>query len=163
MPYILMIAGAVIWRLLFQRSGEDVPNPPVLLYEFLSQPVSTSLRLAQLSIQEVLFNLFGAWQSTMDPLQFDLADRLYRSSLAWGSAAAILAILYLLNLGKVEDHSDEPGWHRQAIVLGLLAILLGSLPGHSSSAHPWSACMEAGLAWPPCSGQACLPLACWIG
>jgi hypothetical protein len=126
-----MIAGAVIWRLLFQRFTEDVPNPPVLLYEFLSQPVSTLLRLVQISIQEVLFNLFGAWQSTLDPSQFDLADRLYRSSLAWGSLAALLAILYLLNLSKDSPdlHSDEPGWHRQAIGIGLLAILLGSLPG----------------------------------
>lgn len=131
LPYALVIAGAVIWRLLFQRFVEDVPNPPVLLYEFLRQPLSTLMRLAQLSIQEVLFNLFGAWQSTLNPLEFDLADRLYRTALAWGGLAAILAIVYLFNLSEAapKDGSDEPGWHRQAIGLGLLAILLGSLPG----------------------------------
>lgn len=130
LPYLVLLVGVVIWRLFFMGTFIVDPNDPVLLRSLLSQPLTTSLQLLQLAITELIGNLLGAWYATLDPQKFDLTNSLYVASLALGIFSAILATLYLLNLKA--DHDQDPvdgkKWHRQAIIVGFLAAIFGSLP-----------------------------------
>ena len=129
-PYLLLFSGAIIWRLFFLETYGEDPNRPVLLFSFFETPLPAALRLFQLAAQEYLFDLFSAWHYALNPAEFDLTDRLYLSSTILGLIAAILVIVFL-NRTDGEDGSapvNDQNWHRQAIALGFVAVLLGSLP-----------------------------------
>lgn len=129
-PYLLILAGVIIWRLFFMEiTGED-PNRPVLLYNLLEQPFETSLRLVQFAAQDLLMNLFGSWYLAIIPNEFNLTDRLYLNSLVLGAISTGLVIFYLLRFtpNVDEDNFNNPRWYKQAIAVGFLATLMGSLP-----------------------------------
>jgi len=130
LPYLVLLVGVVIWRLFFMRTFGVDPNDPVLLKSLLSQPFATSLQLVQLAITEQIVNLVGSWYATLEPQDIDLTNSLYVASLALGIFSAILATLYLLKLKTDHDRDpvDDKKWHRQAIVVGFLAAIFGSLP-----------------------------------
>ena len=74
-PYFLILVGVVTWRMFFIPIVRTDPNRPELLIDLASQPLGTLLRLAQISMQDLLYNLWGAWYETFKPAQIDLADR----------------------------------------------------------------------------------------
>ena len=63
-----------------QSNGKNDPNRPDLLYN-LKQPISTLQRIGQLSIQDFINNLFGAWYQTFEPFSIKLTDRVFLFSL----------------------------------------------------------------------------------
>ncbi len=131
LPYLLVLVGVMVWRLFFfETFGED-PNAPVLLYNFPSQPIETIARMIQLAAQEILTTLFGVWYLSLESAKFAFNDRLYMASLGLGVISAVVVILYLLRLDVEpgENQADNPPWHRQALLVGFLAMILGSLPG----------------------------------
>jgi hypothetical protein len=129
LPYLLVLAGVVVWRAFFLVIPED-PNRPDLLYSLASQPLGTLLRLAQIAMQDLINNLVGVWYLTIEPQAIDFTDRAVLFSFFLAAITAGLAIFYLLRLQGEEDDAliSTSSWHRQAIGLGLLAALLGSLP-----------------------------------
>jgi len=130
LPYLLVVTGVVVWRLFFLETYGEDPNEPVLLYNFLSQPIESSFRLVQLAVQELLNTIFGVWYTSLESSKFALTDRVYMAALGLGLISAALLILYLLRLDMDPDEreADKPCWHRQALLAGLLATILGSLP-----------------------------------
>lgn len=131
LPFLIVIVGVLTWRLFFfETIGED-PNAPVLLYNFPSQPIATIARVIELATQEFLTTLFGVWYLSLESSKFAFNDRLYMASLGLGVFCAMLVILYLLRLDHKsgEDQADKSIWHRQALLVGFLAMILGSLPG----------------------------------
>lgn len=129
LPYLLLLVGIVIWRLFFMEILTEDPNEPVLLYSLFNQPLTTIGQMLQLATQEYLANLIGAWYSTLSPEIIDFSSKLFLTSLAFGVLGALLTILYLLKFRP--DAQDDPGqeknWAGQAIAVGFLAALLGSL------------------------------------
>lgn len=139
LPYLAILVAVVIWRLFFMETlGED-PNDPALLYNLFEQPLATLRQLLQLGITEYIVNLFGSWYATLDPIQFDLTDRVYLYSLALGVFSAVLACIYLWYLKPDveadQETSSTTSWRRQAIGIGFLAALLGSLPVWVTERH----------------------------
>ncbi|HSF83756.1 MAG TPA: hypothetical protein VLA49_21165 [Anaerolineales bacterium] len=130
LPYLLIVVGVVVWRLFFLETYGEDPNAPVLLFNFFSQPVETSFRFIQLVVQELLNTIFGVWYTSLESAKFALTDRVYMASLGLGMVSAALLILYLLRLelNPAENQTENPGWQRQALLAGILATLLGSLP-----------------------------------
>ena len=130
LPYLLLLAGVVVWRLFFMENiGED-PNRPDLLYALVSQPLEALLQLLQFALQDLLVNLIGSWYTALSPVDFSLIDRLYLSAFMIGFFSAALTIFYLLHIytDVEETPATDSRWHRQATALGLLAFVLGSLP-----------------------------------
>lgn len=129
-PYLLILVVVIVWRLFFMAINGEDPNRPVLLYDLLTHPFSTSLRLAQFAVQDLIMNLFGSWYLTLEPIKFNLTDSLYMNSLALGVFSTGLVIFYLLRFypDVSEDASSDPNWYKQSITVGLLATLMGSLP-----------------------------------
>jgi hypothetical protein len=129
LPYLLLVAGVVIWRLFFMEIITEDPNEPVLLYSLFNQPISAIVQLAQLAAQEILTNLIGVWNSVLPAEAVDFANGLFVASLGLGALGAGLTIFYLLNLRPDSDNApaEDRSWHTQAITLGFLAALLGSI------------------------------------
>jgi hypothetical protein len=131
LPFLLVTSCLIIWRLFFmQTTGED-PNRPVLLYSFFSQPAATTLRFLELVVREYLYDLAGSWFSTINPSEVFLTSKVYLASLALLLFSAVLAFIFLNQLKGELDQKPHlnTSWSRQAILLGLLAVFLGSLPG----------------------------------
>ncbi len=130
-PYLLTFVLVVGWRLLFAEQLRQ-GNKPELLYSLGSTPIGTALQLLQIGLQDTINNLAGAWYTTIDPVELDLADRSVLASLAVALLTFALTFYFLLRFDKaeVENHSprDDNQWVRQAILIGLLGAFLGPLP-----------------------------------
>jgi hypothetical protein len=130
LPYIFIFIVFIVWRLfIFQVEGED-PNRPSLLFDLTSQPLGTLLRLFQISVQDLIYNQFGSWFPTFDPRGINFSERTYLLGLFISILSAVLVFFYLYRLRASErkDPIRDARWLKQALFLGLLAAILGSLP-----------------------------------
>ena len=132
LPYLLVIGAFTVWRLFFLDVGSTDPNEPSLLKSLVSQPLSTGIRLFQFALQDFLNVVIAAWAKTVQPAVFELTDRLVLFSGALSLLVFGLVAYYLRRLEP--DLSDETAqtpdreWIRQALIFGLVAVLLGPLP-----------------------------------
>jgi hypothetical protein len=130
-PYLVMLAGLVIWRVFFFQVEFIDPNQPDLLYTIPQNPLAALLRLAQLGAQDQINNLVGAWYQTMQPTNIDLSDRTVLFSWAVAAVAAGLVFFTLWQVNPKDGEATPTGqanWLRQALAIGLLGALFGPLP-----------------------------------
>lgn len=132
LPYLVTLTGFVIWRLFFLKfPGEDA-NPPVLLYEMLKAPVSGVLRLAQNALQDIAYLVVNAWTNTFKAEALQLQDRFVFFS--WGLAVltTVGVLVSLKWLSRKEPVEEAPtstsSWRQQFLLIGVLGVLLGTLP-----------------------------------
>jgi hypothetical protein len=122
----------VVWRLFIMVGEGGDPNRPDLLYDFATQPFSTLVRLVQFAIQDFLNINFQAWSKTLEPEAYMLTDRTYLFSMLIGIAGAALTAFYLQKLSQraipLSEEENPRRWINQALVLGLVMVLLGPLP-----------------------------------
>ncbi len=98
LPYLLVFALVLGWRLAF--AGELVQgNSPQLLSALLASPLTTVIQLVQVSLQDMVNNLVGAWYQTMNPADLDLFDSTVLASLGVAAVTAGLTWLYLRRMG----------------------------------------------------------------
>jgi hypothetical protein len=132
LPYLVVVVAFTVWRLFFLDVGPTDPNEPALLNSLLAHPLSTAARLLQFALQDFLNILFGAWTKTVRPEVFDLTDRLVLFSVLLSLLVFTLLAFYLSKLKSLSAGSAEPSpslaWTRQALLFGVLALLLGPLP-----------------------------------
>ena len=130
LPYLIVLAAGLIVRMLFFVSPASDPNRPDLLYSLQTQPFTTLVRLVQLSLQDLVNNLIGAWYTTIQPGSIDLTDRVYLFSLLVGLLAAGFIFYYLFRIqsGETQDSANRRIWIRQALLIGLLGTFLGPVP-----------------------------------
>lgn len=131
-PYMLILLGYVIWRLFFiQLPGED-PYRAEMLYALIEQPRSAAIKLVKNILMDTFYILVTSWAP---PLYFGI-DKLDISitPVIWGIAIISAAILayYLVHLNGSDANREKEIsnriWIRQALVIGLLATVLGFLP-----------------------------------
>jgi hypothetical protein len=130
-PYLLALAGLVVWRVFFFKVEFIDPNQPDLLYAAPQNPLEALLRLTQLGVQDQINNLIGAWYQTMQPADIDLSDRTVLASWAVALAAGGLAFFTLWRADPEDNEAapaDQPDWLGQALAIGLLGALFGPLP-----------------------------------
>jgi hypothetical protein len=126
-PYLLGLAGFLIWRFFFLKFPGAEANPPILLSKILASPLSGSLRLAQIALQDTVHLLLTTWTNILTPSGLDLSDRF--SLLSWGIAglAAAAVIFYLSKTLVVQGENGIP-WTRRALITGAAGLMLGMLP-----------------------------------
>ena len=130
LPYLVIVAIFVLWRVYFlELAGKD-PNTPELLNNFRSLPIPTLVGFFQVILQDVLHIIAGAWSQTITPANIDLTSTFFLLTVAASFLGGILTTVYLIRLGPANVSSAQAGshWRRQALVMGLAAILLGFLP-----------------------------------
>jgi hypothetical protein len=130
-PYLLIFISNIIWRLFILQLPQEDPNPVRFLQDLSSQPLTGLLTLAQIILRDLLYMLVQVWAKILDPSRVILTSRFFLFSLVFSIFAAGLLALYFSKFAdnKPEQESISPSWATLALWVGLLAILLGALPG----------------------------------
>lgn len=127
LPYLLVLGGYLGWRLFLAHIPHD-PNDPYLLRALLSNPLPALQQLLQTIGQDGAFVLFTVWARILQPDQISLAPGF--TLLSWGIAALSSVALGWFLARTAADASPAEGdaWAKQALWLGIAALLLGALP-----------------------------------
>lgn len=131
LPYLLVLGGYVYWRFVLLSLPEGDRNTPVILLQFLSDPMQVFLRQASIVIQDAATILFDGWHDALSATLFDLSSFFNRYLLL-----VVLFSFGLLFIGfRLWNTSEEKvlpeklySWHKQAMVLGFSILFLGPLP-----------------------------------
>jgi hypothetical protein len=117
-PYLLINGAFILWRLSISIAVPSDGNRPSLLFDLLHQPLSTLLHLAKLASTDVLHMLVLDWLPTLQiaPWWVSLISLALAGLLFW----------QLSHLPSPSVHQRGELW--QATLIGLLFIVLGSLP-----------------------------------
>lgn len=130
-PYLLVWLAFVVWRTSFIQLPVPDRNETVILSQFLADPVKQGLQLLQWAVQDFVQTLAFTWTKTIDPALFTIATP--AQALAWITALVAGVSIYFLSgwswLWKSSEDLHSPHFFRQALLLGILAILLGAAPG----------------------------------
>lgn len=127
LPYLLLWAVFVVWRLFFFELPIDDPNAPRLMYDLQSAPLGTILGLLQTMLRDLLHVWLATWYQTLQPVLIDFSSPF--GLISWGvslvTAIATGWLMYHLDLSQQERDNN---WNRQALTLGIFASLMGLLP-----------------------------------
>jgi hypothetical protein len=131
LPYLVLFAGYVIWRLFFIKlTGED-PYQATTLFAIFTAPWETIQKFAGIIWRDMIQMIVSHWYSTFRPELFaDNQPAFISFSWIAGVMAAVCLSLYLL-LSPLRDPEGETSFRpalRQALLFGLLAVGLGALP-----------------------------------
>ncbi len=131
LPYLLMTAGYVIWRLFLIQLPAGDRNAPSLLYHFLSTPLAAVKQFIEMVLQDVSHILVGTWYRAIAPQWFDLDRSFYL--LVWLvsfiTAAGVSTYLLWLTKCSADAEENREADIKLAVWIGLLAVLFGPLPG----------------------------------
>ena len=133
LPYLLILGGYFYWRIvLFQGPPAGDRNPPVLLYQFFKEPLSTSFSLLITALKDASIILFGSWFQAINPDVFNLSS-IFASFTLFLMFISFITLYILFNhlpLDKKNDRLSKQGrkWRKEGIVLGIVALFSGPLP-----------------------------------
>lgn len=125
--YLVLFVGCVIWRLFFLHLAGNDPNQPVF-FDFLKKaPLQAMIDLCQKVLQDLVYLLI-AWVASLKPANIDLHRPFFLFSLVVAITIPVLLgfIISRYLPSRVDDEQDA--WHVQAMLFGVLAVLLGTLP-----------------------------------
>jgi len=127
-PYLIVTALYVVFRLSFGALFDYDRNAPRILTGLLTQPLQTLLYLFQSGLEDFTEILLSAWYDTFNPTLFDLTR--FSVPLIWGVILAVAALLWV-GLSRLREENDQipAGWRREILLVGAMAILFGVLPG----------------------------------
>ena len=130
LPYLIAIAAFIIWRLFFIDIATGDPYQATMLFNFFSDPLSTTLSLVKIVIPDSLFMLLSTW---INAIEFGLADPDFKPNLLFlvigaVTAAALVVYLHWFDDSEPADEQSQNNWYLQALAIGLIATLLGVLP-----------------------------------
>jgi len=134
LPYLLLFLAFVLWRLFFIKLPGEDPYRAGMLYRLFSQPLSTLSELFKTVFVDSFYVLVTAWAP---PLDIGLVKVIPSfNTFTWIIAALtiLLSAMYLLRTkeNQPEDSEERRRWLLQAVVIGLVALVMGCLP-------PWIA------------------------
>ncbi|NCP88383.1 hypothetical protein GW781_12955 [bacterium] len=127
-PFALALVVYVFWRLFLLQLPQDDPNPVRFLADLQASPLTGLLTLAQIVIRDLLYMLIQTWAEILSPARVELASKFFLLT-AFGAALMAAGLnVYFGRESARTDSAPESGF-TSAIFLGLLATLLGALPG----------------------------------
>lgn len=130
LPYLISLIAFVSWRMMYTLGTVDDNNRPALIFDLVTKPLETIIKLTQMVLQDGIFILISTWYKTLTPQLIDLSEKF--NLFAWGMAF-LTALLVFLFLSKYESSPDitsphHDHWIIQALIVGIAIILLGTLP-----------------------------------
>jgi len=124
LPYLLVGLGFVVWRVFFLNLAED-PNPPVLIFNLLNNPLSTAAGLSRTAIQDLVAVLWTPWADLLSPSILAFTDKFELFS--WTLVVFLIPVLLFLwsriSVKKAPKTAGDQG--AGILVLGLASLLLG--------------------------------------
>ncbi|PWH12388.1 MAG: hypothetical protein DDG60_13435 [Anaerolineae bacterium] len=131
LPFLLVPVGFLFWRLLLFESERRATDVGAQLSALFHSPLTGVWWLVYL-VQDVINVLVSAWVVPLYTLAFDLRLRDFFPALALGLLTAAL-VLWISRLFR--DEQDDRVWQREALVVGLLAVLGGLFPVIFANRH----------------------------
>jgi hypothetical protein len=135
-PYLVVMGMFLIWRLFFFSSTRPATDQSAYFASFAANPLSEMLRRLLYALTDLLESSLMAWGQTFQPAIFEFGSG--SVWVAWGLVlvSAIAVGLYLVRqaaevaskVSAVIDTDARALWAKQAIKVGLFAILVGGLP-----------------------------------
>jgi hypothetical protein len=126
--YLVLLIAYVIWRMFFLRLAGNDPNHLDLLDKIATAPLAGLLDLVQKAIQDFVF-IVTSWLTAVRPADIDLHRPFSMLVLVIAVVTAVLFGMVLSHYTPaVTEERKEDRWHVYAMILGALAILLGTLP-----------------------------------
>ncbi|NPV56069.1 MAG: hypothetical protein HPY76_05260 [Anaerolineae bacterium] len=130
LPYFVLLAIYVVWRLFFIQLTGDDPYRAEMLYAFLQAPLGTVVSLLKTVFVDSFYLMVTQWAAPLD-IGIELAIP-PSATFAWGAGAAValVLLLYLLALRDRDAPAqpDDRRWLVQILLLGALGVLAGCLP-----------------------------------
>ena len=129
-PFLLILGIYIAFRLSFAETFSYDRNTPVILYQLFEEPLKTIVYLFQTMLQDFSEILITAWYGTIEPALFSFSR--ISNLIVWGNVLVftIFFVLYFSKLREPENKKKKPDdWAKGMILLGLISVLLGVLPG----------------------------------
>lgn len=134
LPFLFVIFCFLYWRILIYpqqfiiNSSVEDPNTPVLLKSIIESPLKTSIKLANLILQDSIYLLFHTWLRTLEPLTIRL-DAVF-NILSWVVGLTMSGIFLLWSNKTENNENNQSGLTRYMplVVTGFLALIVGGLP-----------------------------------
>ncbi len=128
LPYLIIACTYITWRLFFYTpSPRGDRNTPVMLYEFIKNPIATLIHLVQTAFQDATILTFTSWYDTFGPELLSLPG-LFN----WLLMVIILLVsagaFYYLSRNQTAHTTSNPRWLASPLLLGFLIIVLGMAP-----------------------------------
>jgi hypothetical protein len=136
-PYLAVVGAFSFWRLFLFKTSVAFLDQSSYFKSIAAHPLFALQSRARKALLDVIESSLMAWGQTFRPeiFNFDSPD----SRSLWAAAALVLVsaaavIVYLTRLepragaGPETYATDDAGWAKRAITLGLAAIILGGLP-----------------------------------
>ncbi len=162
LPYLGVLVLFSLWRLLLYQSPVASKAPSAHLSAFAADPSSWVLIRLLKGVSDIVESGLMAWTQTFRPDIFRLGSTTVW--LSWGLVVVVsLAVaLFLRSLaasgaGDSSEPGDRSGWPGRALVVGLLAIIVGLLPALFINRHVVLGSFEDRLVLPTMIG-ACILL-----
>lgn len=125
--YVVLLITYVLWRIFFLRLADVDPNRPVFFGELLNSPIQALIDLGQKAIQDFIY-LITSWLVAVKPGDIDLHRPFSLAALAIAVLATALLWLTVNRYRSAGENEKEDAWHIHAMIFGVLAVLLGTLP-----------------------------------
>jgi hypothetical protein len=145
-PYVLVLLIFTGYRFIWYPMISPNPeaNAPVLLQRIIQNPISETIKFANLILQDVIHMTIDNWLAPLNPDGFEL--RAKANWLSWGAAGLITLICaWLLIKSRKNDPVDgakADHFGREAFIIGLIGVLAGGIPvwitGRQSIGGPWA-------------------------
>lgn len=131
-PYLAGMMIFLIWRLVLFKSPRASTDQIFFLRALMNQPVAEFATRLRYVFTDVAKTSLLAWAQTFHQDIFAFESRSVWIALALVLIVALAITLYLVRVKSAKEHIpvglDQLRWAKQAIGLGLLAIVLGQTP-----------------------------------
>jgi len=134
LPYLAILITAVVWRVGFYslnfEAGDD-PNSLRLLTMLKTTPFDGIIHFIEMVTRDFIYVMVTVWSSTIQPDLINLERNILGFS--WILVALSLLILWIyrtrFTTSEANDQTQiDSSWIRQAIVLGIIIFIAGTLP-----------------------------------
>lgn len=127
-PFWLSPMGFLTWRLFLFSSERRATDIGSQLGAFFVSPFNTGGWWFVNLLQDMLNTIFIAWAFPLYSLAFSLRLRDFLFGLGLALLTGLLTWLVIKNMTEFEDEKSAPRFYRQALWLGLWAVLGGLIP-----------------------------------
>ncbi len=130
-PHLLVVGLFVAWRLFFFQSTRQSTDTSLLFNQYLSEPLEMALQIGVGLIKDFIETVVGAW--IIPGYQLGINARALDSLIAIIIGVFMGGVLLIFHRWQIWPASDldekvAPDWSREAILIGLVGVLVTLLP-----------------------------------
>ncbi|MDZ4159411.1 MAG: hypothetical protein U1B80_06450 [Anaerolineaceae bacterium] len=129
LPYLVVLAGFLIWRLGYINFPDGEPHPLKFFERLAVQPATALLVLFERVVADTTYIILASWSQVIDLDLMNLNRPFTWLSWMAGIATLLGLMVYFHRLRFFDNGSEQEGdWCLPAALLGALGVLIGPVP-----------------------------------